>query len=257
MEKKLLLPSANKSGTIKAQTTSDPKNTSGQLSQTTKKDSKASTTTRKPIDVKTDKLASKSKPSEEILAEVQIFPIERQHLDRVFNLLSNASPKSYAKDEKPYISLEDITAILEKLDFKMHRSEIELMIWEVDENLDDRVDKEEFDLMYKRCIKDDTGLEPKNLFNLVQFLMFDRRGKWKITEEDTYDLIYVREVSLDALDAAIKIIFGEEERRLDGQEREITFAEFIERRNKKALELEKEREKAKKMQKSTLIKDEK
>jgi hypothetical protein len=28
------------------------------------------------------------------------------------------------------------------------------MIWEVDENLDKRVDEREFELMYKKCIED-------------------------------------------------------------------------------------------------------
>lgn len=46
--------------------------------------------------------------------------------------------------------------------------------------------------MYKRCIFDKTGLEPRNLFNLVQFLMYDLAGRGKITVEDTLELIYVR-----------------------------------------------------------------
>lgn len=46
------------------------------------------------------------------------------------------------------------------------------MIWEVDENLDKKVEKWEFELMYKKCIEDKSNLEPKNLFHLVQFLMF-------------------------------------------------------------------------------------
>ena len=78
----------------------------------------------------------------------------------------------------------------------------------MDDDLNGKINKREFDIMYKRCIKDDSGLEPKTLFNLVQFSMFDRNTKWKITEEDTYDLIYVREGNLYALDAAIKVIFG-------------------------------------------------
>jgi hypothetical protein len=41
------------------------------------------------------------------------------------------------------------------------------MIWEVDENLDGKIDKYEFYLMYKRCRHDTTGLEPRNLYNLV------------------------------------------------------------------------------------------
>ena len=38
---------------------------------------------------------------------------------------------------------------------------------EVDENLDKQVDEKEFELMYKRCIYDKTGLEPKSLFYMV------------------------------------------------------------------------------------------
>lgn len=42
------------------------------------------------------------------------------------------------------------------------------MIWEVDENLDGYVDWEEFQLMYFRNMHDTTGLEPFELFNIVQ-----------------------------------------------------------------------------------------
>ena len=41
------------------------------------------------------------------------------------------------------------------------------MIWEVDEDQDGYVNQFEYEIMYKRCIMDKTGLEPKNLFNLV------------------------------------------------------------------------------------------
>jgi hypothetical protein len=41
------------------------------------------------------------------------------------------------------------------------------MIWEVDENLDGKICNKEFKLMYYRCRHDATGLEPRNLYNLV------------------------------------------------------------------------------------------
>ena len=55
------------------------------------------------------------------------------------------------------------------------------MIWEIDENVDfyfifiiylstklnGRIDEYEFDLMYKRCSQDESGLEPKSLYNVV------------------------------------------------------------------------------------------
>lgn len=78
----------------------------------------------------------------------------------------------------------------------------------MDENLDGVIDKHEYDLMYRRCIEDDTGLEPMDLFNLVQFLMYDKRGQYKITEEDTLELIYVRVQNINLLEEEVKKIFG-------------------------------------------------
>ena len=63
---------------------------------------------------------------------------------------------------------------------------------EVDEDLDERVNRYEFTLMYKRCIYDKTGLEPKQLFYLVEFLMYDKQERNKITIEDTLELLYVK-----------------------------------------------------------------
>jgi hypothetical protein len=77
--------------------------------------------------------------------------------------------------------------------------------------------------MYKRCIFDKTGLEPRNFFNLVQFLMYDLACRGKITVEDTLELIYVRNPDPDRLQQRISEIFGEREKTEDGQEREIFF----------------------------------
>ncbi len=52
--------------------------------------------------------------------------------------------------------------------------------------------KDEFEKMYKRCIDDESGLEPRKLYNLVVFLMYDKKFKGKITVEDTLQILYVR-----------------------------------------------------------------
>ena len=75
--------------------------------------------------------------------------------------------------------------------------------------------------MYKRCIFDKTGLEPRNLFNLVQFLMYDLACRNKITVEDTLELIYVRHP--EELETHLFYIFGDKEKTEDGQEREILY----------------------------------
>lgn len=73
---------------------------------------------------------------------------------------------------------------------------------EIDEDLNEQVDKYEFTLMYKRCVFDKTGLEPRSLFNLVQFLMYlmyddDKTVNYDsfpnfITIEKTLELLYLR-----------------------------------------------------------------
>lgn len=70
--------------------------------------------------------------------------------------------------------------------------EIRLMIWENDENLDGFLNKIEFEKMYKKCITDVKEKEPKRLFYLILFLMFDRARKGYIIEEDTLEILYIR-----------------------------------------------------------------
>ncbi len=78
---------------------------------------------------------------------------------------------------------------------------------EVDDDLDGYVSKEEFLTMYKRCISDETGLEPRKLFNLVQFLMYDKKFKGRVTVEETLQILYVR-YGRERLDDEIRAIFG-------------------------------------------------
>jgi hypothetical protein len=134
------------------------------------------------------------------------------------------------------------------------------MIWEVDENLDKRVDEREFELMYKKCIEDKQHLEPKNLFFFIQYLMFckkvyleekDRPEGMKnmkyhfdpiIVPEDTYFLIYARldrqledDSKRDKLDEEIKIIFGEHEKNPDGTDKRIDYQTYLNRVNENIL----------------------
>lgn len=61
--------------------------------------------------------------------------------------------------------------------------------------------------MFRRCITNETELDPKSLFNLVRFLMYAKEGAIEITEEDALELIYVRKNNMSGLEEALKVIF--------------------------------------------------
>ena len=125
--------------------------------------------------------------------------------------------------------------VLNFLGLKPLKSEVALIIWEVDDDLDGMISWEEYETMYKRSISDVTGLEPRKLFNLVQFLMYDKSFKGKVTVEETLQIMYVRH-GRENLDSEIAAIFGNEETNPDGSEKVITFGEYCEKVNKRALE---------------------
>ena len=76
------------------------------------------------------------------------------------------------------------------------------------------------------------------MFNLVQFLMYDKQFKGRVTVEETLQILFVRHGRKN-LDEEIKHIFGEGEgkgeKNPDGSEREITYAEYVESINMRAL----------------------
>lgn len=118
--------------------------------------------------------------------------------------------------------------------------------------MDKKVDAKEFWNMYKRCIIDKSGLEPKSLFNMVQFLMYCKPGVYLVTVEDTLELLYVR-LGKDNLYEKIEDLFGKEKETIEWQEKEITFAEYLERVTKKAIEQRKEKLKEKSQMYNTFI----
>ena len=111
----------------------------------------------------------------------------------------------------------------------------ELAFQEVDDDLDGYVSKQEFETMYRRCISDQSDLEPRQLYNLVTFLMYDKEFKGRVTIEETLQILFVRHGRKN-LDEEIKAIFGEEERNKDtSEEPSITYAEYVSKITRRAL----------------------
>jgi hypothetical protein len=106
-------------------------------------------------------------------------------------------------EKKGKIGVKAVRKILRTLCDEYPKDEMEMMVWEVDENLDGYVSDKEFEKMYKRCITDEKEQQPKKLFYLLQFLMYDKEKKGYITEEDTLEILYIRHGDKfnDAIDA--------------------------------------------------------
>ena len=69
--------------------------------------------------------------------------------------------------------------------------------------------------------------------------MFDTRFHGRVTIEETLQILYVRHGRQD-LDKEIKAIFGSDEKNPDGSEKSISYSEYVEKINKRALKAQKE-----------------
>lgn len=89
----------------------------------------------------------------------------------------------------------------------------------MNDDLSGTVSYDEFLVMYQRCISDRTGLEPRTLFTLAQFLMYAFKGSQdpandksfdaRISVEQTLQILFVR-YGREAMNEEIAQIFGDE-----------------------------------------------
>jgi hypothetical protein len=90
------------------------------------------------------------------------------------------------------ISCDDVYEMLKTLKSLTDKKLVEEMIWEVDEDLDGKLCWSEFRLMYNRNIMDRTGLEPSKMYNLVQFMIYDRNENNRVSVDETMNMLYAR-----------------------------------------------------------------
>jgi calmodulin len=106
------------------------------------------------------------------------------------------------------VHARDLLMALEFLGKPTNKKEVEDMLWEVDEDIDGAVSWVEFELMFCRNIQDKTGLEPCQLFSVVQFLMYDKELTGMVTLDETMHMLYNR-YGKDRLEAEMKALFGD------------------------------------------------
>ena len=124
------------------------------------------------------------------------------------------------------ITKGDLAGALKALGKSCTRQEIEDMVWEVDDNLDGAIDWEEFLTMFQRNVTDDTGLEPCQMFNVVQFMTYDKKNSGVVTVDDTMSMLYARNPEAHKLEAAMAKLFGDNINAADGGAK-LTFMEYL------------------------------
>ena len=101
--------------------------------------------------------------------------------------------KDKPKKHENSISWNDIAKVLLKMGLNPSKSDCKLIVWEVDDDLDEHINWTEFLNMYKRCIMKNSDLEPRKLYNIVTFLMYDSEDfSGSVTVEETLQILYVR-----------------------------------------------------------------
>ena len=75
---------------------------------------------------------------------------------------------------------------------KITEKEAALTIWEVDDDNDGSIDWDEFKTMFYRVRDDESGCEPRKLFNVVDFLMLDKNHSGSVDMDECVTLLYAR-----------------------------------------------------------------
>ena len=79
--------------------------------------------------------------------------------------------------------------------------------------------------MFERNITDTTGLEPFQLFNVVQFLMYDKDCSGNVSVDETMHMLYSRYGKAN-LESQMKALFGDDLKTADG-DGELSFGEYV------------------------------
>jgi len=147
---------------------------------------------------------------------------ELENLQRVFHILSHQKPGALTEKDAPKVNPDKLADALKKLQYKCKRTDVEDMIWEVDEDCDGMISWEEFKAMFYRVRHDKTGWEPRRLFNVVEFMMHDKDQSGNIDMDECMEILF-RRFGKDHLEARVNEFMVNDE---DG-DKEISFTEFL------------------------------
>ncbi|TMW54931.1 hypothetical protein Poli38472_014884 [Pythium oligandrum] len=157
--------------------------------------------------------ASRANPDVSGLVNEKGIKMTREEIDEElrkvdFNLEKHMTELSAIQSStNKHIKNEDLYDAIKALGKVCSKKEVSDMIWEA-ENLDGVVDWDELRSMFNRNLMDKTELEPVNLFNVVQFMTYDKKNCGTITADDTMAILFAR-YGQSQLEMRMKQLFGD------------------------------------------------
>ena len=111
---------------------------------------------------------------------------------------------------------EEVEALLKGLGYDPEPGEVEDMIWEVDDDCDGVIRWQEFKSLYDRVRKDEHGKEPRRMYTIIEFCLFDLDESGCVGLSEVMELFYRRYGTIANLQNKDKTGF-------------ITFKQFVKR----------------------------
>ncbi|TYZ58189.1 hypothetical protein PybrP1_003844 [[Pythium] brassicae (nom. inval.)] len=93
---------------------------------------------------------------------------------------SEAAPTG-ALELSGFISAGDVVSAMKAMGRSVSKADVQWMIWEIDDDLDGCVDWHEFRSCCARTTTDRHGLEPNQLYHLIQFLLCDADASFTVS----------------------------------------------------------------------------
>ncbi|EKX43252.1 hypothetical protein GUITHDRAFT_153302 [Guillardia theta CCMP2712] len=149
--------------------------------------------------------------------------LDRTELESIKRVFERLDRKNDGKIDKQEIAKQfEVLGYKPKKSTDYGTSEVEDMIWEVDDDCDGMIDWENFVRLYVRCRRDKTGCEPKRLFNLIEFMINDKDGGGTINEDEIMEVLYHR-YGKEAMTRMTEEVFKHDR---DG-DKELDFQDFL------------------------------
>ena len=158
-------------------------------------------------------------PKQEIYAKLNPF------LDRKNDLVAfvnNPDAVEVKDDEGNIMEADSINEELEALNVKI--DELQKRIASYDNNPTKKIHPQDLNEAMK-VLTDNTGLEPFQLFNVVQFMMYDKDNSGQVTIDETMHMLFAR-YGKKNLESQMKILFGDNLQTSDG-DGELSFNEYL------------------------------